>query len=122
MRRRQRLAQLREEGVLDKSPYVLMAKGINPNPPRVKRKARVKGECPKCGEHIGLGVHMHTSNCYGRLEEVQDYKKRQIIEETRSKEISRRQSRRASLARGTMKERVAKIVKDWEQRDAGSSE
>jgi hypothetical protein len=28
-------------------------------------KTEVKGECPKCGKHVGKGIHIHVRGCNG---------------------------------------------------------
>lgn len=37
------------------------------DPPKVKEPAPVgdKGTCPKCGKHVGKGVHFHVRSCDG---------------------------------------------------------
>jgi hypothetical protein len=32
---------------------------------RVMPAERAPGDCPKCGQHIGKGVAMHTKHCKG---------------------------------------------------------
>lgn len=34
-------------------------------PPVQTKPARLPGECPKCGQHIGRGVHIHAKHCIG---------------------------------------------------------
>ena len=34
-------------------------------PRKQEPKAEEKGACPKCGRHIGKGVHLHVKACDG---------------------------------------------------------
>lgn len=38
---------------------------ISFDPPKPEVKADDKGTCPKCGRHIGKGVHFHLKACNG---------------------------------------------------------
>lgn len=38
---------------------------IDFTPPKVEKPAPAKGDCPKCGKHIGKGLHMHEKSCDG---------------------------------------------------------
>ncbi len=38
---------------------------ISFDPPKPELKADDKGACPKCGKHIGKGVHFHVKVCNG---------------------------------------------------------
>jgi len=49
---------------MDALTYYTWAAGFV-SPPEVPVKPVPKGTCPKCGKHVGRGVHFHAKRCKG---------------------------------------------------------
>ena len=42
-----------------------LARAIAPSVVWAEPAAKPKGHCPKCGKHIGRGIHWHQKKCNG---------------------------------------------------------